>query len=106
MIKVLRELKPLTSVPNRKHSNFPKILKHPLDELDVTLLQTWCKKHKTSLAGNRMAASENEAEREEDNDDNGSDEGTVKMSVIRVSFTKKVIFQLWCAWSGIPTNKI
>ena len=78
MIKVLRELKPFTSVPNRKHSNFPKILKHPFHELDVTLLQTWCKKQKTCLAGNRMAASENEAERGEDNDDNGSDDDLVQ----------------------------
>lgn len=75
MIKVLRELKPFTSVPNRKHSNFPNISKSPFDELDVMLLKTWLKKHKSSLARNRNAApEENDAEREEDEDDNGSDE--------------------------------
>ena len=75
MIKVLRELKPFTSVPNRRHSNFPNISKSPFDELDVMLLKTWLKKHKTSLARNRVAASEeNDAEREEDDDYNGSDD--------------------------------
>ena len=75
MINVLRELKPFTSILNRRHSNFPNISKSPFDELDVMLLKTWLQKHKTSLARNRVAApEENEAEREEDEDDNGSDE--------------------------------
>ena len=75
MIKVLRELKPFKSVPDRKHSNFPNISKSPFDELDVMLLKTWLKKHKTSLAKNRISApEENGGEREEDDDDNGSDE--------------------------------
>ena len=75
MIKVLRELKPFKSVPNRKHSNFPNISKSPFDELDVMLLKTWLKKHKTSLAKNRISApEENGSEREDDDDDSGSDE--------------------------------
>ena len=75
MVKVLRELKPFTTVQNRSHSKFPNMSKSPFDELDVTLLKTWLVKHKTSLARNRVAApEESEAERQEDDNDNGSDE--------------------------------
>ena len=50
MIKVLRKLQLFKSVPNSKHSNFHNISKSPFDELDVMLLKTWLKKHKTSLS--------------------------------------------------------
>lgn len=77
MIKVLRELKPFTSIPSRKHSNFPNITSSPFDELDSMLLKTWLIKHKSRLARNRNAApelEENITESDNDQDDDNDQE--------------------------------
>ena len=45
----LRELKPFTTVPNRKHDSFPDIMVNPLSTLDEEDYNKWLARHKNNL---------------------------------------------------------